>query len=193
MAPRSATAAAALALLAATASGKIHHLIIKNDPRYAFSIESFGFLQGGSVSIRVHDVAASPPDVHHMMGFVLYPTSTESRIAEQIDTLITRRQCALDAENEGIYIINASDPAAWKREAPLEVTIDRPGLYDLLFTHCEPAGGQTSFTVHEWWRVIAAVVAMRTGERTCRCSLKRRSSPLLPSLPYCSSAPTLAG
>lgn len=139
--------AAALALLAATASAKIHHLTIKNDPRYAFSIESFGFLEGGTVSIRVHDVAASPPNAHHMMGFVLYPTSTESRIAEQIDTLITKRQCALDAENEGIYIINASDPASWKREAPLEVTIDRPGLYDLLFTHCEPAGGQTSFTV----------------------------------------------
>ena len=100
-------------LLALSAQAKIHKLKIKNDPRYAFSIESFGFYEGGTVSVRIHDVAAKPADRPHLMGFVLYPTTTESRIAEQIDVLIVNRQCALDADNNGIYKVNVSDPTSW--------------------------------------------------------------------------------
>ena len=106
-------ALAAAALLLGGVSAKIHNLKISNDPRYAFSIESFGFYEGGTVSIHVKDVSAVPGDRSHMMGFVLYPTTTESRIAEQIDLLIVNRQCALDAENEGIYKMNVSDPKNW--------------------------------------------------------------------------------
>lgn len=138
------TAAIVAALLVST-SAKIHHLRVKNDPRFAFSIESYGFLSGGTVSIHVKDVSATPSDAPHKMGFMLYPTTTESKIAEQVDLLIVDKMCALDAENAPIKI-NISDPSHWVREAPLELTIDRPGLYDLLFTHCSPEGSKVSFS-----------------------------------------------
>jgi hypothetical protein len=104
---------AAGALLLAAGEARIHQLTISKDPRYAFSIESFGFYEGGSVSVHIRHVDAKPPGAGHIMGFVLYPSTTESRINEQVDTLIVNRQCALDATNEGIYKLNVSDPANW--------------------------------------------------------------------------------
>lgn len=79
-------AALLLAPLLALGSARIHNLKVTNDPRYAFSIESFGFLEGGSVSVHVRHVDAKPAGVDHAMGFVLYPSTTESRIAEQVRT-----------------------------------------------------------------------------------------------------------
>ena len=150
MAPRSRSRVGlGLALAAAlpgAAQAKVHHLTITNERRFAFSIESFGFLPGGTVSVHVHDVSASPADAAHTMGFVLYPTTTESRIAEQVELLVADRGCALDASNEGVVKVNISDPATWARDTPMETVIERPGLYDLLFTHCAPAGGRVAFS-----------------------------------------------
>jgi hypothetical protein len=67
---RLARAAAAAALLA-VASARIHSLRIEDDPRFVFSVESFGFAQGGRVDLEISRVDASPEDVPHSMGFVL--------------------------------------------------------------------------------------------------------------------------
>lgn len=86
---------------------------VRGDSRYAFSIESFGFYEGGTVSVHVRHVDATP-EGEHRMGFVMYPSSTESKISEQIDILIIQKQCALDAkEDEGVYKIDVSDPKHW--------------------------------------------------------------------------------
>jgi G protein-coupled receptor 107 len=125
---------------------RIHSLEIKDDPRFAFSIESFGFYAGGKVSLRVHDVSVSPsgPENAPLMGFVLYPTNTDASISQQIDKLIVDKQCALFADNEDIFILNISDPNSWDNK-PLEETIPFDGLWDLLFTHCSPLGQTSSF------------------------------------------------
>ena len=88
-------AVAALGLAAATA--RIHHLQINNDPRFAFSIESFGFLVGGTVNVRIHDVSATPAG-EHLMGFVVYRTGNEADVERQIEILREKDQCALMAE-----------------------------------------------------------------------------------------------
>ena len=143
--------AAATLLLARlpAAAAKVHSLTVKGDRRFAFSVESFGFLPGGTFSLRVHGVTAAPADAAHRMGFVLYPTTTESRINAQVSTLVVNGLCALDADNDGLVKLNVSDPAAWVGGAPaVEVTVERAGLYDLLFTHCAPtaAGTTVGFT-----------------------------------------------
>ena len=60
-----------------------------------------------------------------------------------------------------------------KREEPLETVIDRPGLYDLLFTHCNPVPGEVSFTV----RAGHGVVARSRRDSPCACASHPVSSP----------------
>ena len=61
---------AAAALLAAPAlvQARIHSLSIKDDSRFAFSIESFGFVDGGSVDLDIHDVSVKPAGAEVLMG-----------------------------------------------------------------------------------------------------------------------------
>lgn len=100
-------------LLLQQAAGRIHHLEIKNDGRFAFSIESFGFEEGGRLDFDLQDISATPSDARHRMGMIIYPTTTESRVAETIDSLILARACALDTAREDVVVVNVSDPSRW--------------------------------------------------------------------------------
>lgn len=141
---------AAAALLAAGVEARIHSLNIKDDPRFAFSIESFGFLDGGKVDLDIHDVQISPADSGEppIAGFVVYPASTEAAVNEHIDALVSNGICALDVPPPGSLVINISDPSTWKDyKESAEVT--GPGMFNLLFTRCSPTGADAavSFTL----------------------------------------------
>jgi G protein-coupled receptor 107 len=124
------------------ASARIHTLTIDKDPRFVFSIESFGFLAGGTVRLDLTNVKVSPsPDAGgpaHILGFVIMPNlQTESTINEYIAMLDREKVCAMDAAPSSALVVNVSDPSVWAQySVPAEVT--GPGMYDLLFTHCSP-------------------------------------------------------
>ena len=63
-----------LILLFSYAESRIHTLKVTNDPRFVWSIEPFGFYEGGKISITVRDVSATPINAGHVMGFVIFPT-----------------------------------------------------------------------------------------------------------------------
>lgn len=48
------------AAVAAVGHARIHHLVIKDDTRFAFSIESFGFLDKGEMTIQPSQISAEP-------------------------------------------------------------------------------------------------------------------------------------
>jgi hypothetical protein len=149
----SSLAAAGLVLLAAlagTARARIHSLRIVDDSRFAFSIESFGFLDGGSVDLDIHDVSIKPAGQPALMGFVVFPAMTEASVNQKIDELIESGICAMDPGRapKGSLVINISDVSTWKdRKESAEVT--GPGMFDILFTRCLPDGADSSvsFTI----------------------------------------------
>lgn len=144
------------ALLLAAASGaaaRIHHLKIYRDTRFAFSIESFGFESGGEMEIKVSNIESIPSGVPHKMGFVLFPAQSDSNVAADIDSLITKGQCALDfANGQNIYVIDTSDTSKWAEGFSEKLTVDGAGMFDLAFTRCEPAESSVSFTLDYTFR-----------------------------------------
>lgn len=144
---------AALAAVAAVASGRIHHLRIENDPRFAFSIESFGFESGGEMEIAIHDVKAEPAGVDHKLGFVLFPAQSESNVAADIDSLIVKQGCALDYGSQQIYVIDISDKSKWASTINEKLAVEGGGMFDLMFTHCSPTeGAKVSFALDYTFR-----------------------------------------
>jgi G protein-coupled receptor 107 len=145
--------ALALACVASTALARIHHLHIQNDPRFAFSIESFGFESGGEMEISIHDVKAEPADAEHRMGFVLFPAQSESNVAADIDSLIVKNGCALDYSSAQIYVIDVSDKTKWSSTITEKLAVEGGGMFDLMFTHCSPTeGAKVSFSLDYTFR-----------------------------------------
>ena len=58
-----------VASLCSVASGKIHQLVIENDDRKLFSIETFGFVSGGHVFMTVKNFEITPKPASKF-GFV---------------------------------------------------------------------------------------------------------------------------
>ena len=69
----------------------IHHLVLDRDARAVFSIETFGFLNGGKVEIRVHDVSVWPDTANHTMGFLLFPSLNDASTSAAVDMLLRNK------------------------------------------------------------------------------------------------------
>lgn len=129
--------------LLALSAARIHHLVIKNDPRFAFIIETFGFLNGGTIELDIKDVAVYPADKPHYMGFVVFPVTVVEEANIYVEKLIQSRECAVEYPPVGSLVINISDPSTWKE-------MDEPGEisgssdFSVLFTHCSPVGSAVS-------------------------------------------------
>lgn len=136
------------ASLLALSSARIEHLVIKNDPRFAFIIETFGFLNGGTIELDIKDVSVMPADKPHYMGFVVFPVTVIEEANMYVEKLIQNRECALEYPPVGSLVINISDPSSWKE-------MDEPGEisgssdFSIMFTHCSPVGSgvSVSFTL----------------------------------------------
>lgn len=141
--PSSSLLALAALALAAPAAARIHSLHIVDDPRSVFSIESFGFMNGGRFELDIHDVSvkgATDAD-KPKMGFVVYPALTEAAVNQQIDALLASGQCAL--ELDGALVIDISEPNTWKdyRES---ATVEGEGMFNVLFARCGPVSVDAS-------------------------------------------------
>jgi hypothetical protein len=100
-------------LFPALAAARIHHLVLKNDPRSVFSIESFGFVKDGKVEIRVHDVSVHPANANHSMGFLLFPSSNDASTSAVVDELAESKKCALGTESQEVMVMDISSPTTW--------------------------------------------------------------------------------
>jgi len=84
------------------------------------------------------------------MGFVLFPAQSESNVAADIDTLVSKDSCALDfAESSTqIYAIDLSDESKWAATSE-KLQVEGGGMFDLMFTHCSPESSdyRVSFTL----------------------------------------------
>ena len=100
-------------LLPCLAIARIHHLVLKNDPRSVFSIESFGFVKDGKVEIRVHDVSVHPANTNHTMGFLLYPSPSDASTSAVVEELSESKQCAIGAQSSEIMVMDISSPSTW--------------------------------------------------------------------------------
>jgi len=126
--------------------GRIHSLHITDDTRTAFSIESFGFLDGGTVDLDIHDVSVKG-EGPVQMGFVVYPAITEASVNEHIDELISKGICALEPGRapKGSLVIDISKKESWKdKKESAEVT--GAGMFNIMFTRCSPTGADASVT-----------------------------------------------
>jgi G protein-coupled receptor 107 len=126
-----------LLLLFSYAESRIHTLKVTNDPRFVWSIEPFGFYEGGKISITVRDVSATPINAGHVMGFVIFPTMSIADINANVKVLAETQLCALDAAPPGARALNMSDRKLWTYFHENDV-IEGGGMFDLLFTHCLP-------------------------------------------------------
>ncbi len=102
---------AALLLLLPCAFARIHHLVLKNDPRFAFSIETFGFQKDGNVEIRVHDIAVHPAGVNHTLGFILFPSTNDASTNAVVEDLVVNKNCALKSTAEGVRVMEITAEA----------------------------------------------------------------------------------
>ena len=131
--------------LPALAAGRIHSLSIQDDPRAVFSIESFGFADGGSVDLDVHDVSVYPETEDAQIGFVIYPAMTEAAVNEHIEALLAKGLCALDEPPAGSTTIDLSKKSSWK-DYRNSYEVFGTGMFNILFTRCKPAGADASVT-----------------------------------------------
>ena len=131
---------------------RIHHLRIQNDRRFAFSIEPFGFLDGGTLTLKVSSLAINPPPESGekpQLGFAVFPTASESGVSELINALVSERQCIFDTEAANMkqaVLWPLPDPDKWEtpEEMTTNVTALGDGTYDLLFTYCRTSNEATS-------------------------------------------------
>jgi len=122
--------------------GHKEHLVVKDDPRSAFAIESFGFEPGGKLSLYLEElVLLVIPDQYTKrdnfeLAFVLQRSMTDAVV--KLDENTSSGTC---------FHTTGVDPAAGDQVIPLprerwkafrwEKTIDVAGDYHLYFSNCE--------------------------------------------------------
>ena len=74
-----------------TATARINGLVVAEDTRFIFSVETFGFLEGGTASLDLSRVRARTAPDHASedvrMGFVLRKVPNAEAVVEEVQTL----------------------------------------------------------------------------------------------------------
>ena len=144
----------AVALAAARSGAMVHDLKIHGDERSLYRIESFCFLEGGVLDLRVTNfkIDAKGP---FRAGFVMRRASSESAAQQELEESLEANACLLDwgTGNEGdlaggdtVFELDMSDPTQWRGELVRQHRIEKAeeGLYSLIFVRCEPSEGRAS-------------------------------------------------
>mmetsp|Transcript_49700 Transcript_49700/g.119661 ORF Transcript_49700/g.119661 Transcript_49700/m.119661 type:complete len:443 (-) Transcript_49700:50-1378(-) len=122
---------------------RIHDLVISADPRAVFSIETFGFFEGGHFVFDLEGFKIQG-DGPFKAGFVLHPSESESAEVELVQEAAEEGACLLDTLDDTM-VVPLSDPAQWGSIAPIDKPMPQEGLYDILFVRCEPKSATVSF------------------------------------------------
>eukprot|EP01041_Mallomonas_annulata_P005494 gene5494-11063_t len=133
-------------LLLNAAHGLVHELMIRNDPRDIFMIQTFGFVSGGIVNITVNDFSLT--DVRQginssllRVGFILRKSSSESSAQQDLEMIVEQGACILNNAGPDDYVIDFSKQSTWKHLVEsIEIKPGSAGLYSLIFARCRPAG-----------------------------------------------------
>ena len=144
----------AVALAAVRSGAMVHDLKIHGDERSLYRIESFCFLEGGVLDLRVTNfkIDAKGP---FRAGFVMRRASSESAAQQELEESLEANACLLDwgTGNEGdlaggdtVFELDMSDPTQWRGELVRQHRIEKAeeGLYSLIFVRCEPSEGRAS-------------------------------------------------
>jgi G protein-coupled receptor 107 len=128
----------------------VHHLVIKNDDRNIFKIETFGFIGGGMMNITLTDfsIASSPKQgkdtvkpFPNSIGFIMRKASSESAAQQEMEKNIEQSKCILDNLQKDDFFLDLSGSGSWKKTMQSHiVSPSASGLYSLIFARCQPSG-----------------------------------------------------
>ena len=125
----------------------IHKLIISNDGRDIFKIETFGFVSGGLMDISVSDFYLQEGKNHisnatmPRVGFIMRRSSSESLAQQDFEMAIESNNCILDNPGKHDIIFDMSNRKSWKHKAQRNIVEPgASGLYSLIFARCRPVG-----------------------------------------------------
>eukprot|EP00607_Mallomonas_marina_P009512 CAMPEP_0182419110 /NCGR_PEP_ID=MMETSP1167-20130531/3509_1 /TAXON_ID=2988 /ORGANISM="Mallomonas Sp, Strain CCMP3275" /LENGTH=483 /DNA_ID=CAMNT_0024593745 /DNA_START=99 /DNA_END=1550 /DNA_ORIENTATION=+ len=124
----------------------VHNLVIRNDPRNLFKIETFGFIPGGKINITVEDfslgaVKSGTNSSLLQTGFILRKFSSETAAEQDLEMIMEEMKCILNHPGEDDYVIDLSNQKTWRKLS--KGYIIKPGaagLYSLVFARCRPMG-----------------------------------------------------
>lgn len=128
----------------------VHHLVIKNDDRNIFKIETFGFIGGGMMNITLTDfsIASSTKQgkdtvkpFPNSIGFIMRKASSESAAQQEMEKNIEQSKCILDNLQKDDFFLDLSGSGSWKKTMQSHiVSPSASGLYSLIFARCQPSG-----------------------------------------------------
>lgn len=90
----------AFLLLAVSVHARKHTVTVKNDSRYAFLVESFGFLRGGQLKFLLRDYISRREDPKTKSGFVIFRTLNMLDTSDEIDFIVSDRICDFEPAEE---------------------------------------------------------------------------------------------
>ena len=131
-------------LLVSPIVGLIHHLVIKDDSRPLFEIETFGFYVGGSLNITIRDFSIQHDKkgvANHRIGLLLRSASSENEAQKELETIVEQGGCIFDKKREDDIFMDLSDTSEWKKISTYHtISPGSAGLYSLIFARCAPSG-----------------------------------------------------
>jgi len=168
------TTLAALAVVAHTVVGLIHDPQFDKDPRPLFEIETFGFSEGGTMSLKVQDFAVlAKPDgdmfpcpeanntkdlspkrlCDYRVALLMMHTASKSSTQQKIEEAEEdSKSCMLDSLGKHDIMIDLSDSSTWRNESIMQFEYTVPpesrGFYSLIFNRCSPTVADVSFSLN---------------------------------------------
>lgn len=124
----------------------IQNLIIQNDYRNIFEIESFGFLVGGKLNITIYDFTINhlihKENISYKVGFMLRPSKNQIDDMKDFDQS-SQKSCIFDDIHLNDIILDLSNPSDWKKTSrSFIISSHAAGLYSFIFARCKPQNPQ---------------------------------------------------
>lgn len=70
-----------------------HSVSVRNDPRFAFLVGSFGFLKNGELKLKLHSFDSIPAEEGGKSGFVIFRTLNMLDSSDEVDYIVAERLC----------------------------------------------------------------------------------------------------
>lgn len=126
-----------------------HNLHIVNDDRKIFKIETFGFIEGGQMTLTLSDFSLNEFDPKNgnagKIGFIMRKSMSESSSQQDLELIVDKDSCILDYGNPDDFVLDISDPSTWSYvKATHKVTA--AGLYSLIFARCHESSSTPVIT-----------------------------------------------
>ena len=122
----------------------IHSLVVQNDYRHFFEIETFGFRVGGQLNITVEDFTINHithlqrENLTYKVGFMLRPSNNQIDYMKDFDQS-SQKACIFDDIKPNDIILDLSNPLCWEKfSTTFIIPSHAAGLYSFIFARCKP-------------------------------------------------------